>query len=77
VRELAPPANRQPGGDPPEHCGWGDRQGLHPSFTEGGYGNQINHFALALRLFEVHRLPYAPWSARYPPQDPAARPTRK
>ncbi len=70
VRELLRLQTGSPEGDPPEHCGWGDRQGLHPSFTEGGYGNQINHFALALRLFEVHRLPYAALVGPIPPQDP-------
>ncbi len=70
VRELLRLQTGSPEGDPPQRCGWGDRQGFHPSFTINGYDNQINHFALALRLFEVHRLPYAALVGPIPPQDP-------
>ena len=70
VRELLRLQYGNPEGDPPQVCGWGDRDGLHPSFTEGGGGNQITHFALALRLFAYHRVPYGALVGPVPPQDP-------
>ena len=57
-------------GNPVQHGGWGDRDGFHPEFLEGGGNNQINHFALALRLYAVHRLPHRVLVGPIPPQDP-------
>ena len=68
VRELLRLETGSAEGDPPQTCGWGDREGLHPSFTEGGGGNQITHFALALRLFAYHRVPYGALVGPVPPR---------
>ncbi len=56
---------------PRQGGGWGNRHGFHPSFITGGGDNQINHFALALRLYAVYRLPCAALVGPIPPQDPA------
>ncbi|NPV66627.1 MAG: hypothetical protein HPY64_05715 [Anaerolineae bacterium] len=70
VRELLRLGCGNPDGDPPEPGGWGNRGGFHPAFVRGGGGNQIAHFALALRLYVYHRLPYGALVGPVPPQDP-------
>lgn len=57
-------------GNPPRKGGWGDRDGFHPQFVIGGADNQINHFALALRLYAHYRLPRWALVGPVPPQDP-------
>ncbi len=70
VRELLRLECGNPDGNPPQPGGWGNRGGFHPSFVRGGGGNQITHFALALRLYVYHRLPYGALVGPIPPQDP-------
>ncbi len=70
VRELLRLDCGNPDGDPPAPGGWGNRGGFHPRFVRGGGGNQIAHFALALRLYVYHRLPYGALVGPVPPQDP-------
>lgn len=58
-------------GNPPSQGGWGDRDGFHPQFVNGGANNQINHFALALRLYARYWLPRRVLVGPIPPQDRA------
>lgn len=57
-------------GNPRQGGGWGNRSGFHPAFITGGGDNQINHFALALRLYALYHLPCAALVGPIPPQDP-------
>ncbi|GAB4575288.1 MAG: hypothetical protein Kow0077_26060 [Anaerolineae bacterium] len=69
VRAVLEAACGDSRGDPPRRGGWGDRAGWAPIFRQGGGDNQINHFALALRLYAVHRLPGNLLVGPIPPQD--------